>query len=70
MEKPLDPQVEAVEHSSVPTPSTTLFSLDSTDAAITTPQIDDELDWEIEVVAQRYSHLIRDTKTDGSQGCH
>jgi hypothetical protein len=62
MKEHLESQVEAGEQSSVLTQSSTLPL-----SALTTVN---DIDWEIEVISQRYSSLSSDTKVDGSQGCH
>jgi hypothetical protein len=52
-------QVETVEQSpaSLPLPASV-------------PQTSADLDWEIEIIAQRRGDGDKGTKTDGSQGCH
>ena len=62
MKEHLESQVETAEQSSVPTQFPT--------PSISVPGTVNDIDWEIEVISQRYSSLSSDTKVDGSQGCH
>lgn len=70
MESRLDPQVETVEQPPALTQPLSPSPLDSSDPVISTPAVSDDIDWEIEILVQRYSDMDKDTKSDGSTGCH
>jgi hypothetical protein len=62
----LSPKVEAVEQfpNSLPAP------LENSNLVSQVSEDYDDIDWEIETIAQRRSNSDSGTKTEGSQGCH
>ena len=70
MDKPLGLQIEAGEQSPTSLPFSTPSPLGNTDSISQTPEGYADLDWEIEIIAQRRGDDDKGTKTDGSQGCH
>ncbi len=70
MNKHLDPQIEAVEQPPTPVQPLTSPPLDNGNAVISASENYADIDWEIEIIAQRRGDGDKGTKTDGSQGCH
>lgn len=70
MNKHPNPQVEAVDQPPTTVQPLTSSPLDNGNVVISASENYADIDWEIEIIAQRRGDSDKGTKSDGSQGCH